>query len=162
MKKNIINRQRENTLNIFSPNIIKNLFFFCSFSSSYLQAIVLSIKKTERLLFYRCKNFLGFTLRTISTDRRTVLKLNTFSPSSNSLRDLRISPMSLFIRSHSWRATIMKGVSSSNLPINSTKLNGSGTLSRMSSSIYRTYRKISPVHNIIILNCKGYLVHQGF
>ena len=65
----------------------------------------------------------------------------TFNPRSSSLSERRISDVSPFIRSHSWKATITYGVLSSGgtLDIISCMENGSGRLPTMSSRIDLIY-----------------------
>ena len=58
----------------------------------------------------------------------------TFKPKFNSFKEVLISLVSEFIRSHSCNATIVYGVFSSTLWKSSRKLNSSGNLSIMSSS----------------------------
>lgn len=57
----------------------------------------------------------------------------TFSPRSSSLRERFISPVRMFMRSHSWKATTTYGVLSSTFAISSAMLNSSISFSNISS-----------------------------
>jgi len=75
--------------------------------------------------------------RLLRDDNRKSRTQFTFSPRSSSLSDRRISDVSAFIRSHSWKATITYGVRSSGgtLDMISCMLNGSGRAPTISSRI---------------------------